>query len=178
MLKKNMKPGKINLNLIFFLFIFFLISFNSFSEEKITETPIVNLDNLEPSFEEENLDDQDILKNDNVKFKEKKINNSNNKEVTVNIVALDKITAKTSNIDLYLGEVKKFGFLEIKALKCGEVKSKKEPGQASYIQIRDLSDNNNEKVFVFNGWTFSSSSTINPLDHPVYDFWLVSCENV
>ena len=178
MLKKNMKPGKINLNLIFFLFIFFLISFNSFSEEKITETPIVNLDNLEPSFEEENLDDQDILSNDNVKFKEKKINNSNNKEITVNIVALDKITAKTSNIDLNLGEVKKFGFLEIKALKCGEVKSKKEPGQVAYIQIRDLSDDNNEKVFVFNGWTFSSSTTINPLDHPVYDFWLVSCENV
>ena len=178
MLKKNMKLGKINLNLIFFLFIFFLISFNSFSEEKITETPIVNLDNLEPSFEEENLDDQDILNNDNAKFKEKKINNSNNKEVTVNIVALDKITAKTSSIDLYLGEVKKFGLLEIKALKCGEVKSKKEPGQAAYIQIRDLSDNNNEKVFVFNGWTFSSSTTINPLDHPVYDFWLVSCENV
>jgi len=178
MLKKNMKLGKINLNLFFFLLIFFLISFNSFSEEKITETPIINLDNLEPSFEEENLDDQDILSNDNVKFKEKKINNSNNKEITVNIVALDKITAKTSNIDLHLGEVKKFGFLEIKALKCGEVKSKKEPGQAAYIQIRDLSDNNNEKVFVFNGWTFSSSTTINPLDHPVYDFWLVSCENV
>ena len=178
MLKKNMKPGKINLNLIFFLFIIFLISFNSFSEEKITETPIVNLDNLEPSFEEERLDDQDVLNNDNIKFKEKIINNSNNKEITVSIVALDKITAKTSNIDLNLGEVKKFGFLEIKALKCGEVKSKKEPEKAAYIQIRDLSDNNNEKVFVFNGWTFSSSTTINPLDHPVYDFWLVRCENV
>ena len=68
-----MKLGRINLNLIFFLFIFFLISFNSFSEEKITETPIVNLGNLEPSFEEENLDDQDILNNENVKFKEKKL---------------------------------------------------------------------------------------------------------
>ena len=91
---------------------------------------------------------------------------------------LDKITAKTSNFDLRIGETKKFGLLEIKALQCGNVDSQTEPGQAAYIQVKDLSDNQSNQVFVFNGWTFSSSKTIRPLDHPVYDFWLVNCENV
>ena len=66
---------------------------------------------------------------------------------------MDKITAKTSNIGLLLGETKKFGLLEIKALKCGNVKSPKESqqklGQAAYIQVKDLSDNLSNKVFVF-----------------------------
>jgi hypothetical protein len=91
---------------------------------------------------------------------------------------LDKITAKTSNINLSLGETKKFGLLEIKALKCGNVKSQSKKEQAAYIQVKDLSDNLSNQVFVFNGWTFSASTTLNPLDHPVYDLWLVSCENV
>ena len=77
-----------------------------------------------------------------------------------------------------IGETKKFGLLEIKALKCGSVNSLNEPGEAAYLQVKDLSDNRNNKIFVFNGWTFSSSTTLNPLDHPVYDFWLVGCENV
>ncbi|MDA9091959.1 DUF2155 domain-containing protein, partial [Pelagibacteraceae bacterium] len=62
--------------------------------------------------------------------------------------------------------------------KCGNVQSQPGQGQAAYIQVKDLSDNLSNQVFVFNGWTFSSSTTLNPLDHPVYDLWLVSCENV
>ena len=100
------------------------------------------------------------------------------KETRVNIVALDKITAKTSHIDLLLGETKKFGLLEIKAIKCGNVESLSQQSQAAYIQVKDLSDNVKDQVFVFNGWTFSSSTTLNPLDHPVYDLWLIGCENV
>ena len=68
--------------------------------------------------------------------------------------------------------------LEIKALQCGSIKSSTEPGHAAYIQVKDLSENKNDQVFVFNGWTFSSSTTLRPLDHAVYDFWLVSCDNV
>ena len=93
-------------------------------------------------------------------------------------MALDKITAKTSDIHILIGETKKFGLLEIKALQCGSVKSSTEPGHAAYIQVKDLSENKNNKVFVFNGWTFSSSKTLRSLEHPIYDLWLVSCDNV
>ena len=170
-----MIPGKIN-----FIFFLFLLNFSTiiFAEDKITAVPLINLENLKPSFEKEDSESKNILKKENITLKEKKILNSKNKIIRVNIVALDKITAKTSNINLFLGETKKFGLLEIKALKCGSVQSQTEEGQAAYIQVKDLSDNLSNQVFVFNGWTFSSSTTLNPLDHPVYDFWLVGCENV
>ena len=48
-------------------------------------------------------------------------------------------------------------------------------GQATRQHAKDLTDKNNDEVFVFNGWTFSSSPTINPFDHPVYDIWLARC---
>jgi len=170
-----MKFGKVN-------FFFFLVTVNFFTllntEEKITTIPLVNLNNLEPSFEKEDDEDKIILNKESIILKEKIIIEPERKVTKVNIVALDKITAKTSDINLILGETKKFGLLEIKAIKCGNVESHLEQSHAAYIQVRDLSDNVNDQVFVFNGWTFSSSTTLNPLDHPVYDLWLVSCENV
>ena len=167
-----MKLGKIGFLLIFISF------YTLYAEEKITTVPLVNLENLEASFETEDSEEQNILNKENLSLKEKKIKETENKSTRINIVALDKITAKTSDISLFLGETKKFGLLEIKALKCGNVKAQSEQGQAAYIQVKDLSDNLTNQVFVFNGWTFSSSTTVNPIDHPVYDLWLVSCENV
>ena len=170
-----MKPGKIN-----FIFFLFLLNYSTiaFAEDKITTVPLVNLKNLEPSFEKEDTENKNILNSKKINIKEKKITEIKTKETRVNIVALDKITAKTSDLHIFLGETKKFGLLEIKALQCGGIKSYTEPGHAAYIQVKDLSENKNDQIFVFNGWTFSSSTTLRPLDHPVYDFWLVSCDNV
>ncbi len=170
-----MKLGKISL--LFILFLINLITF-SYAEEKISTVPLVNLEDLEASFDKEDAEEQKILNKEILILKEKKIKESENKSTRVNIVALDKITAKTSNINLFLGETKKFGLIEIKALKCGNIESQSEQSQAAYIQVKDLTDNLSNKVFVFNGWTFSTSTTLNPLDHPVYDLWLVNCENV
>ena len=170
-----MKHGKVSL----FFLIFFINFFSPLSaEKKITTVPLINLKNLEPSFEKEDLKNKKILNKENLFLKEKKIIETENKVTKVNIIALDKITAKTSSINLILGETKKFGLLEIKALKCGNIESQSEKGQAAYIQVKDLSDNLNDQIFVFNGWTFSSSTTLNPLDHPIYDVWLVGCDNV
>ena len=170
-----MKLGKISL----FFFLFFINFFSlSNAEDKIATVPLVNLENLEPSFEKEDVKNKNILNEEKLTLKEKKIINTKNKTTKVNIIALDKITAKTSTINLLLGETKKFGLLEIKALKCGNVESQTEQGLAAYIQVKDLSDKASNQVFVFNGWTFSSSTTLNPLDHPVYDFWLIGCENI
>ena len=167
--------GKIK-NFFIFLLIF-LSCYKLFAEDKITTVPLINLDNLKPSYEEEEqetLDEtQPILQ---IKKKNKSINKS--KKMSVNILGLDKITAKTTKINIEIGETKKFGLLEIKAIKCGKTNSQNESGEVAYIQIKDLSDNQDEKVFVFNGWTFSSSPSLKPIDHPVYDIWLLNCENV
>ena len=48
----------------------------------------------------------------------------------------------------------------------------------AYIQVKDLSAKDNNQVFLFNGWTFASSPTLQSIDHPVYDLWITSCENI
>ena len=168
-----MKLGRINT-----LFLIFLINFslNLKAEDKILTAPIINLENLEPSYE--NLDPElDTNLNDGQGLKNRKSNNNKKKIFQfVNLIGLDKITAKTIPIKVKLGETVKFGLLEIKVLKCGVSKgydSKKV--SAAYLQVKDISENQNEKVFIFNGWTFSSNPSITPIDHAVYDVWLVGC---
>jgi hypothetical protein len=170
-----MKLAKIKL-LILIVFFFFK-SHLILAEEKILSVPLINLENLEPSYEEIDSENDNNI-NSNIKIKEKNIKKNNIKDLTVNLIGLDKITAKTSQIEIKIGETKKFGLLEIKAVKCGKSDSINELGEAAYIQVKDISDNTNEKIFVFNGWTFSSSPSLKPMDHPVYDLWLVGCNNV
>ena len=92
-----------------------------------------------------------------------------------NIKILDKISSKNNLLKLRNGEVKKFKDLEVKSLKCKNSEFDDNPEITAYIQVRDLTNKNNDEVFVFNGWMFSSSPSITPFDHPVYDVWLVSC---
>ena len=101
--------------------------------------------------------------------------NLNPEDISVEINVLDKVSSKNTIITLNIGEEKKFQNLLIKVLKCKNSKFDDDPEITAYIQVKDLNISNNEKVFVFNGWTFSSSPTVNPFDHPVYDLWLSSC---
>ena len=89
---------------------------------------------------------------------------------------LDKVSSKNTTITLKIGEEKKFQNLLIKVLKCENSKFDDDPEITAYIQVKDLNISDNEKVFIFNGWTFSSTPTLNPFDHPVYDLWLSSCK--
>ena len=88
---------------------------------------------------------------------------------------LDKISSKNTLIELKNGELIKFKDLSIKSLKCKNSEFDDNPEITAYIQVKDLTDENNNEVFVFNGWMFSSSPSITPFDHPVYDVWLVNC---
>ena len=77
-----------------------------------------------------------------------------------------------------IGEKKFFGPLEIKALKCQLSESNDSTDVVAYLQVKDLSTQNNNQVFLFNGWTFTSNPTLRSIDHPIYDLWVVGCENV
>ena len=94
----------------------------------------------------------------------------------VEIKILDKVNSKNSTLVLKIGEEQKFKNLSIKALKCKNSEFDDNPEITAYIQVRDLTNKNNDEVFVFNGWMFSSSPSIAPFDHPVYDIWLVGCD--
>ena len=91
------------------------------------------------------------------------------------IKILDKISSKNTSLKLKNGQLLKFKDLSIQSLKCKNSKFDDNPEITAFIQVRDLSNQNNDEVFVFNGWMFSSSPSITPFDHPIYDVWLVKC---
>tara|TARA_B100000424_G_C22785624_1_gene422152 strand:+ start:183 stop:689 length:507 start_codon:yes stop_codon:yes gene_type:complete len=168
-----MKLGSIKKIIIFCLIFFSNLS----AEDRITTSPLINLEELKPSYEEEEISDNK-KENNKIIIKEKKTNSIEPKFSTVNLLGLDKITAKTSKIKIKIGEVKNFGELEIKALKCGKIDYFNSTKDAAYIQVRDLKDTNNEKIFIFNGWTFSTDQNVSPIDHAIYDIWLTGCDKV
>ena len=93
----------------------------------------------------------------------------------VEIKILDKVSSKNNKLILNIGEENKYENLLIKVLKCKNSEFDDNPEVTAYLQVRDLTITENDKVYVFNGWTFSSSPSITPFDHPVYDIWLSKC---
>ena len=132
-LKKNIKVGKIKIQLFSFALILFFIFFSK----------LISADELEGNF--------------------------------TDIKILDKISSKNFLIKLKNGEDIRYKDLLIKSIKCKNSEFDDDPEIMAYIQVKDLTNDNKDDVFVFNGWMFSSSPSIAPFDHPVYDIWLTSC---
>ena len=146
----------------------------SLAEQKISTTTLLNIDEIKPSFEE--LDEKLENTSNNRSLKEKK-NDRNLKSFQAVLIGLDKITAKSSELIVNLNESKKFGPLEIKILKCGKVKVNNKMDSVAYMQVKDLTKNQNDQVFIFNGWTFASDSSLTPFDHAIYDLKLLNCNS-
>ena len=176
-----MKHG--SFKIIFLLFIFFFANTTIlFTEAQIQSVPLINLEELSPTFEEDKdeLDkndennissnlDENILKDSNLTKSDK---------IYINLKALDKITAKTSSFRVAIGDKIFFGPLEIKALKCQLFEGENSSDTVAYLQVKDFSTKDNDRVFLFNGWTFASSPTLQSIDHPIYDLWITGCENI
>ena len=176
-----MRFGK--LKIYIFVFIFFLENtITLFAADKIEPIPLINLEELSPTFEEdkdvlEKKDEQNSSIENDENFNKEKIT-INTDKIYINITALDKITAKTLSIKLGIGEKKYFGSLEIKGLKCQLSENNEFNDAVAYLQVKDLAAKNNNQVFLFNGWTFASSPTLQSIDHPIYDLWITGCENI
>ena len=172
-----------NFKIFTFLFIlFFTKNLSVFAESEIKSVPLINLEELSPTFEEdkdelEKMEDQNSNL-DNIEESSKETISQKNNKIYINIKALDKITAKTSAFKLSIGEKKFFGTLEIKALKCEHSEISEFHDTVAYLQVKDISNKDNNQVFLFNGWTFASNPTFRSIDHPVYDLWITSCENI
>jgi len=91
------------------------------------------------------------------------------------IKILDKISSKNELIKLVNNEEKIYKDLSIKSIKCTNSELDDNPEIKAYIQVIDLTKKDRNNVFIFNGWMFSSSPSIAPFDHPVYDIWLINC---
>ena len=176
-----MRFGK--LKIYIFVFIFFLENtITLFAVDRIESTPLINLEELSPTFEEdkdvlEKKDEQNSSIENDENFNKEKITKNTDK-IYINITALDKITAKTLSIKLGIGEKKYFGSLEIIGLKCQLSENNEFNDAVAYLQVKDLAAKDNNQVFLFNGWTFASSPTLQSIDHPIYDLWITGCENI
>jgi hypothetical protein len=96
------------------------------------------------------------------------------------IQALDKITAETIRFEARVGVPVKYRGLVFTVRTC-ETSSDEEaiPDSIAYLQIRaeprTVTENQPSRE-VFRGWMFASSPGLNPLQHPVYDAWVIACK--
>ena len=101
-------------------------------------------------------------------------NNSRTENYAV-LIILDKVNSQSDIIEIEVGREYKFKNLSINILKCNNSKFDDDPEVTAYMQVRDIVVKDDNKVFIFNDWTFASSPSIRPFDHPVYDIWLKKC---
>ncbi len=85
------------------------------------------------------------------------------------------MSSKNDRIKLQNNNEIIFKDLSIKSMKCSNSEFDDNPEIKAYIQVKDLTNINKDNVFIFNGWMFSSSPSIKPFDHAVYDIWLIGC---
>ena len=132
-LKKNIKVGKIRLDLLILILLMFFLIFNKSNAKNELEGK------------------------------------------TTDIKILDKISSKNVLVKLQNGNEIKYKDLLIKSIKCTNSEFDDNPEITAYVQVKNLISKNNDDVYIFNDWMFSSSPSLKPFDHPVYDIWLVGC---
>ena len=91
------------------------------------------------------------------------------------LTILDKVNSQSDIVEVEVGTEYRFKNLFINILKCNNSKFDDDPEVTAYMQVRDTVNKDENKVFIFNDWTFASSPSIRPFDHPVYDIWLKKC---
>ena len=165
---------KLGNNIYQIIILIFIFSNYLNANDKITTTPLINIEEIKPSFEELIDENENISSDKNLKEKK---NIKNLKSSQAILIGLDKITAKSTKLIVSLDKSKRFGPLEIKILKCGKVEVNNKIDSVAYMQVKDLTKNENEHVFIFNGWTFASDPSLTPFDHAIYDIQLLNCNN-
>ena len=151
-----------------------LFNFSKAEQNKIVTTPLINVDEIKPSFEEIDENNENISLNKNLKEKKKLKDLKSSQAI---LIGLDKITAKSSKLVVNINEKKLFGPLEIKILKCSKIKLNNKLDSVAYMQVKDLTKNDNDQVFIFNGWTFASDPSLTPFDHAIYNLQLLDCSS-
>ena len=91
------------------------------------------------------------------------------------LTVLDKVNSQSEIVEIEVGKEYNFKNLSINILKCNNSKFDDDPEVTAYMQVKDTINIDENKVYIFNDWTFASSPSIRPFDHPIYDIWLKKC---
>jgi hypothetical protein len=88
---------------------------------------------------------------------------------------LDKITARIYTFEAPVDQTIGFGTLKVTAKACRKRPPEYPPESAAYLEILEQRPEQQQPNALFQGWMFASSPGLNPLEHPVYDVWLIDC---
>ena len=153
--------------------IFLILTFISFFcltsiAENIEIVPLISLDQLEPTYDQE--------EKDNFNTSESKVPSLDKKEeidreTLVTLKILNKITANVEQIEIKLKENFEYDYLEIYAIDCYLSKKYEKTEKAVYLNIY----NKEIKEKIFNGWMLKTLPSISSLEHPIYDIWIEDC---
>ena len=94
---------------------------------------------------------------------------------TIVLGGLDKVAARVNTVSGKVGSPVRIGTLEIVARTCVSRPPEETPENAAFLEIYQLGGRDKPKIY--SGWMFASSPALSALDHPVYDIWVLRCEN-
>lgn len=89
--------------------------------------------------------------------------------------ALDKVTARVSTVRVDVGASIRFGTLDVIVRQCDKRPPEEPPESAAFLDISEVRPGDAAQS-LFRGWMFASSPAISALEHPVYDIWVLDCE--
>jgi hypothetical protein len=95
---------------------------------------------------------------------------------TLMLRGLDKITGKPTDIAAPIGKPVRFATLTITARYCYSTPASETPETSAFIQIDDHRPDQSAK-HIFSGWMYASSPSLNGMEHPLYDVWVINCSN-
>ena len=152
---------------ILVLLIFSIFNINTVNSNEIDIAPLLNLDNISPSYDDfdENLNDKNIILDD--LLSEELV--GKNKDLAF-IGVLNKVTAQVSSIEISAGEEVLIYDLKIFNKSCHISLPEEKPLVAVYLVIDDLKGKNN-----FSGWMVKDLPSISSMEHPLYDIWVKDC---
>lgn len=90
--------------------------------------------------------------------------------------ALDKVTGKMSVISVPVNGEVKFGSFSIVVRSCQTTPPEETPENYAFVDVADT-NREGETFNIFKGWMMSSSPSLNSVEHPIYDVWLLKCLN-
>lgn len=129
----------------------------------------------DPQIQEENK--QDIIDSNQISDPKLTINeiDQSNFTGTAILQCLNKVTAKSSNLEALVGKEINFDTLTIKVDKCWRAPSDQRPENKILLEVTEALTDGTKKP-IFYGWMFSSSPSISGLEHPVYDITAIECK--
>jgi hypothetical protein len=89
---------------------------------------------------------------------------------------LDKITGRPTSITAPIGKPVQFASLTVTARFCYSTPASETPETTAFVQIEDHRPEQAARP-IFSGWMYGSSPGLNAVEHPLYDVWVISCNN-